>query len=167
VQGPTPASIEHASKRLGIVLDNYTVYCDLAVCDLAGRVLAHARPKQFPQLGKTVMTQHSWFGDAVADISRSAELVAARLGPCSPAGPPQLVPSMSAGKRIAMVVVVAWLWARQGVACPDCPTARLVRARLCGQRVGWNLVVIAAPLAILVGVAWLLRALGRPRRETR
>jgi Methyl-accepting chemotaxis protein (MCP) signalling domain len=81
---PTPASIEHASKRLGIILDNYTVYCELVVCDLAGRVLAHARPKKFPQLDNAVMTHHSWFSDAlrtrdgtefaVADISRSAEL---------------------------------------------------------------------------------------------
>lgn len=81
---PTPASLEHASKRLGIILDNYTVYCELVVCDLDGRVLAHARPKQFPQLDHAVMSQHGWFRDAlatrdgtefaVADIARSAEL---------------------------------------------------------------------------------------------
>jgi len=81
---PTPASIEHASRRLGIILDNYTVYCELVVCDLDGRVLAHARPQQFPLLDRAGMSQHSWFRDAlktrngtefaVADIARSREL---------------------------------------------------------------------------------------------
>src|SRR3954468_3968586 len=81
---PTSASVEHASKRLGIILDNYTVYCELVVCDLDGRVLAHARPQQFPQLDRAVMSRHSWFRDAlrtrdgtefaVADIARSPEL---------------------------------------------------------------------------------------------
>jgi hypothetical protein len=81
---PTSASVEHASKRLGIILDNYTVYCELVVCDLDGRVLAHARPQQFPQLDRAVMSRHTWFRDAlrtrdgtefaVADIARSAEL---------------------------------------------------------------------------------------------
>jgi hypothetical protein len=81
---PTSASIEHATKRLGIILDNYTVYCELVVCDLDGRVLAHARPQQFPQLDRAVMSHHSWFREAlkkrdgtefaVDDISRSPEL---------------------------------------------------------------------------------------------
>jgi hypothetical protein len=80
----TPAALEHACKRLGIILDNYTVYCELVVCDLDGHVLASGRPMKFPLLGQAVMSHHSWFRDAlktrsgaeyaVADIASSAEL---------------------------------------------------------------------------------------------
>jgi hypothetical protein len=51
------------------------------------------------------------------------------------------------------------------VACPDCPAARLTRAQVCDRLFAGHLAATLAPLAILVGLAWLSRRLGRgPRR---
>ncbi|MDH8639244.1 chemotaxis protein, partial [Klebsiella pneumoniae] len=40
----TPQSAAYASKRLGVILNAYTVYLDLWLCDLHGKVLANGRP---------------------------------------------------------------------------------------------------------------------------
>jgi hypothetical protein len=80
----TPAALAFASTRLGIILDSYTVYLDLVVCDLDGRVLAHGRPERFAELRATSMVSQAWFRDglatadgtmfAVADVYRAGEL---------------------------------------------------------------------------------------------
>jgi hypothetical protein len=54
-----------ATRRLGIILDSYTVYSDLVVCDTDGKVLAHGRPGNFPQLTRASMAHQSWFRDAM------------------------------------------------------------------------------------------------------
>lgn len=81
---PTAEAQAFASRRLGIILDSYTVYCDLVVCDLKGRVLAHGRPQRFPNLRRATMADQSWFRQAletkdgsefaVADVYEAAEL---------------------------------------------------------------------------------------------
>lgn len=81
---PTPKVAAFAGKRLGIILDSYTVYCDLVVCNLQGQVIAHGRPEKFPRLLGASMAGESWFRDAlatkdgsefsVADVSHSAAL---------------------------------------------------------------------------------------------
>ena len=81
---PGPAVIEFASRRLGIILDNYTVYCDLVVCDTGGQVIAHGRPGNFPGMTRASMASQSWFKDAlrtedgtqftVADVAVCPEL---------------------------------------------------------------------------------------------
>ena len=43
VQQPGASSARHASKRLGVILDSYTVYLDLWVIDTNGRVVASGR----------------------------------------------------------------------------------------------------------------------------
>jgi hypothetical protein len=63
---PTADALAFASRRLGIILDSYTVYLDLVVCDLDGRVLAHGRPEQFPYLTASSMASQAWFRDALA-----------------------------------------------------------------------------------------------------
>lgn len=65
-----------ASKRLGIILESYTVYCDLVVCDLDGRVLAHGRPDKYPQLTTASMADRRWFKDALATRDGTAFAVA-------------------------------------------------------------------------------------------
>jgi hypothetical protein len=80
----TPAAAEYASRRLGIILDSYTVYCDLVVCDLDGKVIAHGRPGNYPQMTRTTLAHQSWFKDAlrtedgtqfaVADVAAMPEL---------------------------------------------------------------------------------------------
>src|SRR5579871_4873914 len=41
---PTSTSVDYASKRLGVILTSYTVYLDLWLCDLQGRIIANGRP---------------------------------------------------------------------------------------------------------------------------
>ncbi|NFV81198.1 cache domain-containing protein [Magnetospirillum aberrantis] len=63
---PSPAAAAHAAKRLGVILDSYTVYLDLWVADASGRVVACGRPDRYPRaLGQDVSGQ-DWFRDAMA-----------------------------------------------------------------------------------------------------
>lgn len=57
---PTPAAADHAADRLSVILRAYTVYLDLWLCDLDGRILASARPDRFAVAGRSV-AQESWF----------------------------------------------------------------------------------------------------------
>ncbi len=61
---PTPQALSHASKRMGQILDSYTVYFDIAVVDLNGRVLANGRPSMFRSVD-SVHTDQSWFARAM------------------------------------------------------------------------------------------------------
>jgi hypothetical protein len=84
----TPQSAAYASKRLGIILNAYTVYLDLWLCDLHGKVLANGRPDHYSVAGLDV-SREPWFvqaarlpsGDdyAVGDISVSAGLNGAEV----------------------------------------------------------------------------------------
>ena len=58
------ASYDYASKRLGVILDSYTVYYDLVLCDLTGKIVANGRPDQF----RSQNSEHShsgWFQTAL------------------------------------------------------------------------------------------------------
>lgn len=58
----------YASRRLGVILDAYTVYFDLVLCDLKGRVIANGRPDQYNSKGSTVRNE-AWFKQAIASLS--------------------------------------------------------------------------------------------------
>lgn len=85
---PSEERRAHASRRLGVILSSYTVYLDLWLCDLQGRVIANGRPDRFDVVG-TDVSRERWFqlgralasGDefAVADIDRCAPLVHAQV----------------------------------------------------------------------------------------
>lgn len=85
---PTAGAVDYASKRLGVILSSYTVYLDLWLCDLAGRVIANGRPDRYQVVGAQV-GHESWYargrslasGDeyAVADISSCALLKDAQV----------------------------------------------------------------------------------------
>jgi len=74
----------HAGKRLGVILDSYTVYLDLWVADAQGRVIANGRPRAYPQVIGSDVSKQQWFIDAmstrnggefaVADICRTPAL---------------------------------------------------------------------------------------------
>jgi hypothetical protein len=53
-----------ASKRLGVILDSYTVYFDLVLCDLTGNVIANGRSNQYTSLGKN-QSETAWFKSAI------------------------------------------------------------------------------------------------------
>jgi hypothetical protein len=64
----TPETYNYASKRLGVILDSYTVYYDLVLSDLSGTIVANGRPDQF----RSQKTEHShaeWFRSALATRS--------------------------------------------------------------------------------------------------
>lgn len=46
--------LARASQRLGVILDAYTVYCDIWLCDMSGQILASGRPNRYPVAGAQV-----------------------------------------------------------------------------------------------------------------
>lgn len=56
----TPDTVAFASKRLGVILDAYTVYYDLVLCNANGRVIANGRPQQYGSVGQNESTSE-WF----------------------------------------------------------------------------------------------------------
>ena len=65
---PTSETCVYASQRLGQILDSYTVYYDLVLCDLKGHVIANGRPKLYRSQGKDQHTAR-WFAEALATSS--------------------------------------------------------------------------------------------------
>ncbi|BDI32929.1 methyl-accepting chemotaxis protein [Capsulimonas corticalis] len=66
----TPEAARRCSQRLGVILKSYTVYYDLVVCDLNGRVIANGRPDLYQSVGADC-SQDAWFRTALA--TRSGE----------------------------------------------------------------------------------------------
>lgn len=66
---------DHASRRLGVILNAYTVYLDLWLCDMKGAVIANGRPGQYRVQGANV-AHEAWFQRGVA-LSSGDEYVAA------------------------------------------------------------------------------------------
>jgi len=64
----TPAAYEHASQRMSVILGAYTVYFDLVLCDLQGRIVANGRPGQYKSVGLN-QSQERWFREAVGSKS--------------------------------------------------------------------------------------------------
>ncbi|MBF0165984.1 MAG: chemotaxis protein [Alphaproteobacteria bacterium] len=60
----TEQAADWASRRLGVILDSYTVYLDLWVADAQGRVIASGRPGRFRATGADVSRQ-GWFQEAM------------------------------------------------------------------------------------------------------
>lgn len=56
------------SKRLGIILNSYTVYFDLVLCDLDGNVVANGRPEHYRSVGMNVKNTE-WFATAMKTSS--------------------------------------------------------------------------------------------------
>lgn len=63
-----PETRRHASRRLGVILDAYTVYFDLVLCDMKGQVIANGRPESFGSQGMNVAAS-KWFRAAAASSS--------------------------------------------------------------------------------------------------
>lgn len=59
-EAPSKQSRAHASQRLGVILSSYTVYLDIWLCDLEGRVIANGRPGSFAVQGADVSAER-WF----------------------------------------------------------------------------------------------------------
>jgi hypothetical protein len=56
----------HASSRLGVILNAYTVYLDLWLVDTQGRVLANGRRERYRQVAGISVAHEEWFRQAMA-----------------------------------------------------------------------------------------------------
>lgn len=73
------SAAKHASARLKVILDAYTVYLDLWVCDINGRVIATGRPERYPRVVGSSVAGSDWFGQARRTTS-GQEFVACDVG---------------------------------------------------------------------------------------
>jgi len=64
-EAPSDEASRFASKRLGVILDAYTVYLDLWIADRSGRVIANGRPQRYPNAVGTDVSNASWFRKAI------------------------------------------------------------------------------------------------------
>ena len=74
---PSEALASYASERLTVILNAYTVYLDLWLCDLNGNIIASGRPRQFPVVGQNVASS-GWFAEA-AKLRSGDDYVAANV----------------------------------------------------------------------------------------
>jgi hypothetical protein len=69
LQNPSPEKARHASKRLKVILDAYTVYLDIWICDATGRIVANGRPDRYPRAIGRSMAEAAWFPQAMQTAS--------------------------------------------------------------------------------------------------
>jgi len=113
-----------ASQRLGVILDAYTVYLDIWICDRDGKVLANGRPGTFGGVVGTSVADRSWFpralvgptdGYVVDDIAAEAclagQLVATYAAPIRAGG-------LATGEVIG-VLGIFFDWEKQSQAVVD------------------------------------------------
>ncbi|MEI6231468.1 MAG: methyl-accepting chemotaxis protein [Planctomycetota bacterium] len=60
----TPQSASHASTRMKVILNAYTVYFDLVLCDTKGIIIANGRPDLYTVTGLNV-AKSAWFSKAI------------------------------------------------------------------------------------------------------
>lgn len=77
---PSTDAAAHATRRLSIILDAYTVYLDLWLCDLKGNVIAHGRPNRYPGLVGRNVADQDWFRRAAALPDGDAYVAADVMG---------------------------------------------------------------------------------------
>ncbi len=79
----TADKADYCSKRLGVILDAYTVYLDIWVCDLKGAVLASGRAGKFPAVRGRSAAQEEWFRQALA-TQDGTEFAVSDVSLCAP-----------------------------------------------------------------------------------
>ena len=65
---PGTDSSRHACERLGVILNAYTVYYDIVLCDLNGTVIANGRSGKYKSIGMNVAA-NEWFRKARTSAS--------------------------------------------------------------------------------------------------
>jgi hypothetical protein len=70
VMSASGEQIDFASRRMGVILDAYTVYFDLVLCDMRGNILCNGRPDKYRYAGLN-MGRMPWFTQALASKSGS------------------------------------------------------------------------------------------------
>ncbi len=80
---PDAATVSHASERLAVILDAYTVYLDLWLCDLDGNVLASGRSHRFNVIGQNVATTNGFGMRAACARATTMSLAMSSASHCS------------------------------------------------------------------------------------
>ena len=78
---PDEQRLSYAIRRMSQILESYTVYFDIVITDLDGRVLANGRPETFRSIG-TSQAGQQWFNSALQTTS-GAEYVQSAVAPSS------------------------------------------------------------------------------------
>jgi hypothetical protein len=66
---PTPEHCAFASKRMGVILGAYTVYLDLWIADVNGKVISNGRPERYPDAKHANVSGEAWFRQALRTAS--------------------------------------------------------------------------------------------------
>jgi hypothetical protein len=69
VESPDRASIDHAVARLGLINRFYSVYLNLVLVGVDGKVRACSQPEKFPRVSCADMSTIPWFQKAMATTS--------------------------------------------------------------------------------------------------
>ena len=64
----TKEGYTHVSKRLGVILNSYTIYFDIVLADLKGKIVANGNTEKYSSLGLDVSAT-DWFQTALATSS--------------------------------------------------------------------------------------------------
>lgn len=67
----TPEAAEYAVKRLGVINQLYTIYSNLVLTDLTGKIVAVSRPSRYPTLIGASASNERWFKETMK--TRSGE----------------------------------------------------------------------------------------------
>lgn len=82
---PSEPAARYASQRLRVILNAYTVYLDLWICDAKGKVIANGRPDKYPQAKGLSVSGERWFNDAMRTRSGD-DFVACDIERCAALG---------------------------------------------------------------------------------
>lgn len=65
LENPNDTTADYAARRMGVILNAYTVYFDLVLCDITGRIIANGRPNHYASIGRNE-SKALWFTRAMA-----------------------------------------------------------------------------------------------------
>ncbi len=97
MEHPTADHLNHASQRLAVILGAYTVYVDLWLVDLKGKVIANSRPDMRAVIGADV-SQQSWF-KASTQLRSGDDYTVADIAECAPLNNAQVATYATAVRR--------------------------------------------------------------------
>jgi hypothetical protein len=64
-EDPSEERCNYAISRLATILRSYTVYLDLWICDIRGRVIANGNPDKYPNAVGCDVSRETWFQDSM------------------------------------------------------------------------------------------------------
>jgi C4-dicarboxylate-specific signal transduction histidine kinase len=76
VAAPSTEHSDFASHRLAVILNSYTVYLDLWIADVNGRVISTGRPDRYPKAVGQDVSMEQWFREAMSTRDGSCFAVA-------------------------------------------------------------------------------------------